>query len=82
MSKNKPITVRSLIESVGGATEASAMFGVSYHAVYKWLQSGNLPRTEFTGETKYSEIFAAHPNVNHTADEILAAMKQARNKGA
>jgi hypothetical protein len=29
--------------------------GVSRQAVFKWLQAGRMPRTEWTGETTYSE---------------------------
>ena len=29
--------------------------GLSYQAVQKWQKAGRMPRTEWTGETQYSE---------------------------
>lgn len=46
-------SLKSVIASVGGAQAAAKLCGVSVRAVYKWIASGSLPRTEYTGETNY-----------------------------
>lgn len=51
-------TLDSAIEAVGGITAASKICGISYVAISKWLKRGRLPRTEYSGETKYSEALA------------------------
>lgn len=39
----------------GGRTEVAKITGVSYMAVKKWERNGCFPRTEYTGETNYTE---------------------------
>lgn len=39
----------------GGVTKAASVCGVSERAVYKWIERGRLPRTDFTGETHYAK---------------------------
>lgn len=46
--------LKQAIEGAGGATTVAAACGVSPRAVYKWVASGCLPRTEYTGETDYA----------------------------
>lgn len=46
------------IERVGGPACAAKICGVSRPAVDKWLVKGALPRTEYTGETRYAELLA------------------------
>ncbi len=46
------------IERVGGPVCAARICGVSRPAVDKWLAKGALPRTEYTGETRYAERLA------------------------
>lgn len=38
-----------------GLSALSRGLGVSYQAVRKWEAAGRLPRTEWTGETKYAK---------------------------
>ena len=47
--------ITQVIELVGLRPLAQAC-GVSHQAVRKWEAAGRLPRTEWTGETNYSEV--------------------------
>lgn len=43
-------------EKAGGITALAAKLSVTYQAVRKWQKRNRMPRTEWTGETRYSEI--------------------------
>tara|TARA_R110002049_G_scaffold282589_2_gene462424 strand:- start:5289 stop:5516 length:228 start_codon:yes stop_codon:yes gene_type:complete len=58
-------------KKVGGAQVVAEVCGKSVRAVYKWLDKGKLPRTEYTGETTYAQKISALPNADFTADELL-----------
>lgn len=51
--------LKQAISDAGGALQVAKACGVSVRAVYKWVASGSLPRTEYTGETHYAEKIAA-----------------------
>ena len=64
------------IEHAGGVIQAAKVCGVSRQAVDKWLAKGSLPRTEYTGETRYAERLAAaaaERGQPFAADWLLAA---------
>lgn len=65
------LTVKQAIASAGGAIPASSACGVSPRAVYKWMASNCLPRTEYTGETSYAEKLAQVSGGAFTAAELL-----------
>lgn len=44
-------------------------------AIYKWIGNGSLPRTDYTGETKYAEKIAQASDGQFTADQILEVSK-------
>lgn len=52
------------IEIIGGPVETARRVAaatdkpISYQAVDKWAKSGRLPRTDWTGETRYAEILS------------------------
>lgn len=46
--------LKQAIDDAGGVPTVAAACGVSPRAVYKWVASGCLPRTEYTGETDYA----------------------------
>lgn len=46
--------LRAAIRIVGLSTMAKRL-GVTYQAVRKWEAAGRMPRTEWTGETRYSQ---------------------------
>lgn len=44
-------------------------------AIYKWISTGSLPRTEYTGETEYAAKIAAASGGQFTATQILQISK-------
>lgn len=65
------LTVKQAIDFVGGAVQAGVVCGVSTRAVYKWIASDCLPRTEYTGETLYAEKLAEASGGAFSAVELL-----------
>lgn len=63
-------TLADVIKTVRVSVVADAC-GVSQRAIYKWMGNGKLPRTEYTGETKYAEKIALASNGLFSADAIL-----------
>lgn len=53
MNKN-PIT--EVIKLAGSVTAVGKAVGLRYQSIRKWERNGRLPRTEWTGETRYAEI--------------------------
>lgn len=72
--------LRTAIDGVGGPEAAAKLCGVSLRAVYKWLQKDRLPRTEYTGETRYAETLASNSGDKFDAAWLLnaASPSQAR----
>lgn len=54
-----PNAIAFAFEAVGGIGAAAKICNRSYQALYKWRQAACLPRTEYTGETKYAVLLAA-----------------------
>lgn len=46
-------------------------FKLSGRAVHKWCRQGHLPRTEFSGETRYAEIIEQLSNGEFTKCLLL-----------
>ena len=65
----KPI--EQAINDVGGITAAAAICGLTYVAVSKWVKKGSLPRTEYTGKTKYAQVLAEHSGEKFTAEWLM-----------
>lgn len=55
---NFPSAIAYAFEAVGGIGIAAKVCNRSYQALNKWRQAGCLPRTDYTGETKYAELLA------------------------
>jgi hypothetical protein len=53
-----PNAIAFAFEAVGGIGAAAKVCGRSYQALNKWRLAGSLPRTDYTGETKYAERLA------------------------
>jgi hypothetical protein len=51
--------LKKSIDDAGGVPVVALACGKSPRAVYKWLSAECLPRTEYTGETRYAERIAA-----------------------
>lgn len=45
--------LKKAVEAAGGPMAVSKACEVSVRAVYKWLSTGSLPRTDYTGETRH-----------------------------
>lgn len=68
-------TLADVLRSVRVAVVADAC-GLSRRAIYKWIDRGSLPRTEFTGETDYSSRIAKASRGQFSAAEIKRLGKQ------
>lgn len=66
---------KSVIDAVGGVKAASKICGISPRAMYKWLDSGSLPRTDYTGETNYADLLAEASDGKFTADELREKLR-------
>lgn len=64
--------LKDAITKAGGIGRASKACEVSPRAIYKWLASGCLPRTDYTGETNYAQRLAAAAAGEFTAEWLLA----------
>lgn len=62
--------VRRAIAIVGLQPLVQAL-GVSSQAMYKWIKSGRMPRTEWTGETAYSQKIEELTARQVTRDQLL-----------
>ena len=51
--------LKKSIDDAGGVPVVALACGKSPRAIYKWLTADSLPRTEYTGETRYAERIAA-----------------------
>ena len=51
--------LKKSIDDAGGVPVVALACEKSTRAVYKWLTADCLPRTEYTGETRYAERIAA-----------------------
>lgn len=68
------------IDMVGLARLAKAL-GVTYQAVRKWQAAGRLPRTEWTGETRYADRIEQATSGAVTRADLLTPWPIS-NKGA
>ena len=65
-------TLRDTINTIPGKTaKVASVCGVSARAVYKWMHSGRLPRTDYTGETSYASKIAEASEGSISADWLL-----------
>ena len=73
--------LKHIIDSLGVA-KVAGLCGLSVRAVYKWRTSNSLPRTEYTGETRYSEILSQALGGSVSAEEIRHFSKPIKSGSA
>jgi len=64
------------IRLAGGPQVVGPACDLSHVAVYKWLRRGRMPRTEYSGETRYAQIIvdacrANDPEIRITREKLL-----------
>lgn len=69
MQEEKLPSLSQAIKAVG-VLATSIACGCSQRAIYKWMEKGSLPRTDFTGETNYAEQIAGASQGKFSADLI------------
>ncbi len=68
-----PMAHPALSKAIGivGLAELARGLGVTYQAIRKWEAAGRLPRTEWTGETSYSDRIVSMTEGQVSKDELL-----------
>ncbi|WCM49010.1 helix-turn-helix domain-containing protein [Pseudomonas sp. WJP1] len=74
--------LKKSIDDAGGVPVVALACGKSPRAVYKWLTADCLPRTEYTGETRYAEQIAALAAANGRPFEASWLLAEALPKKA
>ena len=69
------VTLGDILRSVRVSVVAEVC-GRTPKAIYKWIERGSLPRTEFTGETEYAEKIAKASGGKFSATQIRRIGKQ------
>lgn len=65
--------LKTSIDQIPGKIPAAAKAcGVSVRAVYKWIDAGRLPRTDYTGETEYAKQIADISGGAFSSDWLLS----------
>ncbi|PAA04689.1 hypothetical protein [Pseudomonas fragi] len=59
-----PNAIAFAFEAVGGIGAAARVCERSYQALNKWRLAACLPRTDYTGETRYAELLATAAQKN------------------
>lgn len=70
------LTLRSAVDDLGGPEKTARICQVSSRALYKWMTTGHLPRTEYTGETRYAELMAAESGGKFTGEALREACRR------
>ncbi|EJG5923483.1 MAG: DNA-binding protein [Citrobacter sp.] len=69
MQTEKLPSLSEVIKAIGVQSISTAC-GCSPRAIYKWIEKGCLPRTDFTGETHYAEQIAVASSGKYSAELI------------
>lgn len=71
-------TFTDILREVGFRNVASVT-GLSLRQVYKWEANKTLPRSEFTGETKYALAISLASGRKYSEENVLEAAKLGRS---
>lgn len=51
-------TIKEVINDAGGVCSVAFAVQLSKRSIYKWIKKNCLPRSEYTGESNYSNLIA------------------------
>ncbi len=51
-------TIKEVINDAGGVCSVAFAVKLSERSIYKWIEKNCLPRSEYTGESNYSNLIA------------------------
>ncbi|EMP4603471.1 hypothetical protein OHW35_11660 [Acinetobacter baumannii] len=51
-------TIKEVINDAGGVCSVAFAVQLSERSIYKWIKKNCLPRSEYTGESNYSNLIA------------------------
>lgn len=51
-------TIKEIISDAGGVSVVASAIDLTDRSVYKWIEKGAFPRSEYTGETNYAAQIA------------------------
>ncbi|ARG36204.1 MULTISPECIES: hypothetical protein [Gammaproteobacteria] len=51
-------TIKEVINDAGGVCSVAFAVQLSERSIYKWIEKNCLPRSEYTGESNYSNLIA------------------------
>ncbi|WP_151806593.1 hypothetical protein [Acinetobacter bereziniae] len=63
-------TIKEVINDAGGVCTVAFAVQLSERSIYKWIKKDCLPRSEYTGESNYSNLIAKLCQ-NFTEQEVL-----------
>lgn len=81
MQTEKLPSLSEVIKAIGVQT-LSVACGCSPRAIYKWIEKGSLPRTDFTGETNYAELIAEASAGKYSEELIKRISRPQKNNQA
>ncbi|HCA5022836.1 hypothetical protein RJ729_01885 [Acinetobacter pittii] len=61
------------IDKAGGVYTVAAWINLAPRSLYKWLAKDELPSTEYSGKTKYSDIIEINTKGKVTKQDLLEA---------
>lgn len=75
--------LKASIDKIPGKVPAVAdACGISVRAVYKWIDAGRLPRTDYTGETAYAKRLAELSGGAFTPEWLLSETMKTSSEAA
>lgn len=69
------MNLKYCIDQAGGVYTVAAWVNLSPRSLYKWISKDELPDTEYSGRTRYSEIIEINTKGKVTKKQMLDAGK-------